>query len=177
MSDRSGAGKRATKPTSKLGVGDVVVLPDGEIRTVTHTQRAEQEGPDRILVVFDDASAKPWPADKLWELATEAEIAAARRETKAEDMARALDHLAALIRQRRLPPALYSIDVGLSVNTIAELQEWADALKHPVTQSGGNGSIPVIRADDTARYGDVRLDVRVQSMELFPTAEEGPAQP
>jgi hypothetical protein len=159
--------------TDGLRAGDVV-RHDG-IRTVTHTQPAED---GRVLVVFDDATVDRWPADARWTKATDAEILAARAAVARLGMARALEHLADLIREHPVAPTIYSIDVSVVTATIAGLQTWADALGRPISPGGTAGRIPVIRADDTARFGDIRLDLRVQAQEQFPATDSPqPASP
>lgn len=167
------------KRGDQLAVGDTVHTVDG-IRTVTYTQPADC---GRVLVVFDDdgASITRWSAGNMWTLATEAEIAAAKAEANREGMARALEYLADLVRRHRVAPTLYSIDVRASVSTIADLQTWATALDRPITPGGTDKTIPVVRADDVARFGGVRLDVSAQAnRETLPTAapeSEGEVSP
>lgn len=92
---------------------------------------------------------------------------------KREDMARALEHLVGVIREGNVAPFLFSVQVGASVATIAELETWAAALDAPIGPGGTDGKIPVVRVHPAATFGDIQLDVSVQSQEFFPDQPEG----
>lgn len=155
------------KRTDQIAVGDTV-RHGGDTRTVTYTQPVG----DDVLVVFADGCANRHPAGQTWYLPSEGEIAAARAATKREDMARALEHLAGLIREHNVAPSLYSVRVRASVSTIVELETWAAALGSPIRPGGTDKTIPVVDTDPLATFGDIDLNVSVQAQEEFPGRDE-----
>jgi hypothetical protein len=159
------------KRTDELAVGDTVQFNRTTLTAVTYTHLVPAN--DARVLVFDNGASGQWDLHYQWEVPTEEELAAAKQAARTEGMAQALEHAAKLIRDYRLPPALHTIDVGVVVDTIADLEEWAGAVGAQVGRGGTDGTIPAFRMDGVAEFGGVALYVSAQAMEPFRTAAEG----
>lgn len=154
-----------SKRTDELSVDDHVRFGT-VIRTVTHTQTLQDRD---ILVVLDNGHADQYSPTMRWDVPTDEQIAAARAAERTEGTARALEHLAEVVRSHRLPAPPHTIDVTVVLDTVAELERWATALGREIENSA---NIPAVRGRNVAQFGNVWLTVRAQSMEKYSDDEQ-----
>ncbi|HET8683099.1 MAG TPA: hypothetical protein VFM54_14700 [Micromonosporaceae bacterium] len=159
-----------SKLAGDLEPGDWIWHEDA-YRQVTYTQPNSQTG--RVRLVFHDQVSTMDGVGSLRRLASPAEQRAAADREARNAITAGLRDLATTIDQHRLPVPGYLIEVGVVLQSRAELDVWARAFGAEVHGGATHAhSIPSMRHEIPLVDGRV-LAVRVQSPAEPPAAPSG----